>query len=503
MLCLSGLLQQALRRYGEAPALLTPEGDHTYRELDLASQRLASFLAQNGIGAGDRIALHLRSCAEYVIADLAILKLAAVKVPLNELMSPSELAYCLEHSEASVLISHASLPRPAGDDTRLSLRITVPDKTVLPEGWTVWDQALSEGAPDYEPTRPYPDDLALIAYTGGTTGHPKGVCHSQHRLAVNLLASIISGDIGAGEVMLLATPLSHSAGYHLQGCLVQGGTVVLVTKFDPASFLALVRERAVTWTFAVPTMLYRLFDALAAGEVLPSRLRTIVYGAAPMSRERLQQGIALFGPVFLQLYGQTECPNFITTLSKKDHLQAALLASCGRAVPMLELRIVRFDGENGRPGEIGEVAVASPYLLLEYYRNVEATREALQGRWLHTGDLGYLDASGYLFLVDRAKDMIISGGMNIYSIEVEEVLRQHPAVRDAAVIGTPDADWGEAVTAFVTVRGPVKEIELRSFAKNILSAYKVPKRIVVIDDLPVTKFGKIDKKALRCKAGTN
>ena len=230
---------------------------------------------------------------------------------------------------------------------------------------------------------------------------------------------------------------------------------------------------------------------------VPSSLRTIVYGAAPMSQDRIQQGLALFGPIFLQLYGQTECPNFITTLSKNDHLQTSLLASCGRAVPMLELRIIKFDGETAGVGEVGEVAVASPYLLVEYYKNPKATGEALQGRWLHTGDLGYLDDRGYLFLVDRAKDMIISGGMNIYSIEVEEALRQHPAVRDAAVIGTPDLDWGESVSAFITARGPVDEAELRSFAKTILSAYKVPKRIVVLDDLPVTKFGKVDKKILR------
>lgn len=498
MLCLSDLLQQALRRYGEAPALVTPNGNFTYRELDDASWRLASFMAGHGIGAGDRIALHLRNGHEYVIADLAVLKLAAVKVPLSQIMSPSELAYCVEHSETAVLISHASLPRLADGDAHLSLRIAVPDQAPVPEGWICWEQALFEGEQTFVPPRPRPEDLAMIAYTGGTTGFPKGVCHSQHRLAVNLLASIISGDIRADEVMLLATPLPHSAGYFLQSCLVQGGKVVLVAKFEPAAFLTAAREQAVTWTFAVPTMLYRLFDALAVGERALEDLRTIVYGAAPMSRERLEQGLVLLGPVFLQLYGQTECPNFITTLAKADHLQAGLLASCGRAVPMLDLRIVKADGEVAQAGEVGEVEVASPYLLLEYHKNPAATAQALEDRWLRTGDLGYLNDSRYLFLVDRAKDMIISGGMNVYSVEVEAALRQHRAVLDAAVIGVPDLDWGESVTAFVTMLEPVDEEELRCFAKTILSAYKVPKRFVQIGEMPLTKFGKIDKKALRC-----
>ena len=305
MLCLSDLMQQALRRYSDALALVTPSGSFTYRELDHASSRLASFMAGHGISAGDRIALHLRNGHEYVIADLAILKLTAVKVPLSQLMSPSELTYCVEHSETKVLISHASLPRLAGGDAHISLRIAVPDQTPIPEGWSCWERALFEGEETFVPPRPQPENLAMIAYTGGTTGFPKGVCHSQHRLAINLLASIICAEVRSDEVMLFATPLPHSAGYFLQSCLVQGGKAVLLAKFEPAIFLIAAREHAVTWTFAVPTMLYRLFDALEGSESALEDLRTIVYGAAPMDRARLEQGLVLLGPVFLQLYGQT------------------------------------------------------------------------------------------------------------------------------------------------------------------------------------------------------
>lgn len=495
-LTLSALLSQAMTRYGDGLALIEGDRRFTYRDLDARAGELAAFLRGEGVGRGDRIALHLRNCAEYVVADLAILKLCAVKVPLNELMSPVELAYCLDHSEATVLISHASLPLAADLPARLAVRISVADAAPPRSGSIAWEDARAP-ASGAAADRAGPDELALIAYTGGTTGHPKGVCHSQHRLAVNILATIICGDIRADEVMLLTTSLPHSAGYHLQGCLVQGGILVLAERFTPAQFVGLAQAHAVTWTFAVPTMLYRLLDHLGEDGAVPASLRTIVYGAAPMSRERLEQGLKRLGPIFIQLFGQTECPNFVTILSKADHLEARLLTSCGRPVAMLDVRIRKADGAIAAAGEVGEVEVASPYLLLEYYKNPAATAEALGDGWLKTGDLGYLDAGRYLFLVDRAKDMIVSGGMNVYSVEVEAALRQHPDILDAAVIGVPDPDWGEGVVAFVTVAQAIGEAEVRAFAKTLLGAYKVPKRVLVRDALPLTKYGKIDKKALR------
>lgn len=496
-LCLSDLIEQAIRRYGDATALITTDERLSYRQLDERARQLAGFLQEKGIRRGERVALHLRNGAEYVIADLAILKLKAVKVPLNELMAPSELEYCLWHSEAAAVISHASLPVAPTGMEQLAVRISVADAQPARADWTNWDEAVSHSREFIPGLAAKPDDMALIAYTGGTTGHPKGVHHVQHRLALNLLAHVICGDVRADEVMLLTTPLPHSAGYHLQACLLQGGTIVLATRFDLESFVALANRHHVTWTFAVPTMLYRLFDYLAETGKMPGSLRTIVYGAAPMSKERLEEGLGTLGPVFLQLFGQTECPNYITTLSKADHLDPGLLPSCGRAVAMLDLRIRKSDGAIAGPGEVGEVEVSSPYSLVEYYKNPEATASAIKDGWLRTGDLGYLDRNRYLFLVDRAKDMIISGGMNVYSVEVEAALRQHEAIRDVAVIGCADADWGEAVVAFVVAGRQVSEEELGAFAKTILSKYKVPKRFIFVEALPVTKYGKIDKKVLR------
>ncbi len=487
----ASLLIGAIRRHGARTALVVGEQTLTYADLDGLSDRLAGYLSRQGLGRGARIALHLRNSAEYVVAELAILKLAAVRIPLNELMSRPELAYCLQHAGAQVLIAHAGLPQPEViNNAPAVLRVSVPDDMPARPGEIAWNEVIS-AAPLEALIVAAPDDTAILAYTGGTTGHPKGVRHVYGRMAINLLAHVVCGDVRSDEVMLLTTPLPHSAGYHMAACLLQGGVTVLQPRFEAAGFLdACARYRA-TWTFAVPTMLYRLLDAIGEDAPDVSSLRTVVYGAAPMSRPRLEEALSKLGPVFLQIYGQTECPNFITSLSKDDHLNPVLLASCGRAVPFVEVRTAP-----SAEAPVGEVEVRSPYLLREYFKDADATAAAVDDGWLRTGDLGYLD-NGYLFLVDRAKDMIITGGMNVYSSEVETALRQHEAVREVAVIGLPDADWGEAVTAVVVLEGETSSAALRVFAKNLLSAYKVPKTIVFADDLPLTTYGKVDKKRLR------
>ncbi|MFD1190802.1 class I adenylate-forming enzyme family protein [Phenylobacterium conjunctum] len=488
----SGLLIKSIRGHGSRRAVLADGRAYSYADLDAASDGLAGHLRALGLGRGARVALHLRNGVEYPIAELAILKLAAVRVPLNELMGREELAYCLRHAAADVLISHADLPTPQAEPGEVLARhrISVPAAGTVRPGETPWDAAVSAKPLDGIVVAAA-DDTAVIQYTGGTTGHPKGAHHTYGRIGVCLLAHVVCGDIRSDEVMLLTTPLPHSAGFHMAACFLQGGYVVLEERFDAARFAEICEQHSVTWTFAVPTMLYRLLDQLEEGGGRRLSLRTVVYGAAPMSRPRLEEALAKLGPVFVQIYGQTECPNFITTLTKHDHLDPALLTSCGRPVPFVDLRVRRDD-----EGPVGEVEVRSPYLLTEYYGNAEATAAALSDGWLKTGDLGYL-RDGYLFLVDRAKDMIITGGMNVYSSEVESALRQHEAVREVAVIGMPDADWGEAVTAVIVPAADTSPASLRAFAKTRLSAYKVPKTVVLVEELPLTTYGKIDKKRLR------
>lgn len=494
-LCLGDLLIDAIRRHGERPALVTAARSLTFSQLDAESTALAASLRRRGIAKGDSVALHLRNCAEYVIADLAILKLGAVKIPLNELMGVDELSYCLEHASVRALVRHSDLPeasrKPACLIHTLSLASSL--ETPIP-----LDEPDSEAGSSFERAKLNPGDVAVIAYTGGTTGKPKGVLHIQSTLAVNQFAHIVCGDVRSDERMLLVTPLPHSAGYHLQACLIQGGCAILASKFDPASFVETCRRHRVTWTFAVPTMIYRLLDYLQTHSQPLTDLRTFVYGAAPMSLERLEEALVAFGPVFIQIYGQTECPNFITALSKEDHLDRSLLSSCGRPVPFLGLTL-----HDTSDAGVGEIEVRSPYNLVEYYRNAEATQQALVGGALRTGDLARVDDRGFVFLVDRAKDMIISGGMNVYCVEVESALREHESVRDAAVIGMPDADWGERVVAAITVEGAADADEIRRFARGKLSAYKTPKEVHILPALPLTTYGKIDKKALRAKLSSS
>lgn len=486
----SQLLLTSLRRHSRRPAITVDEQSWSYAQIDEMSDRLAAFLAAQGVGPGIAVAVHLRNGCEYVVAEFAILKLAAIRVPLNELMGIPELTYCLEHSGAKVLITHWDLPKAGrAKNGPIEVIVGLESSEQLASGQLNWSDAMAKQT-SVERITARADDTAIIAYTGGTTGRPKGVRHTYGRMAWNLFSHINCLDIRAEEVMLLTTPLPHSSGYHMVAGFLQGAHIVIEPKFDPDRFFELCRQLGVTWTMMVPTMLYRLLDHPAAGSVDHSALATIVYGAAPINRARLEEGLQKFGKIFLQIYGQTECPNLITTLSKDDHTNPDLLTSCGQAVPLVELRL--------RPDEsgAGEVEVRSPYLLKEYYKDPVVTNEALRDGWLKTGDLARLE-NGYLFLVDRAKDMIITGGMNVYSTEVEGVLREHHGVREAAVVGIPDPDWGEAVTAVVIANdGSIPE-EIRKFAKARLSAYKVPKSVHIITEMPLTQYGKIDKRRLR------
>lgn len=501
-LTLADLLRRALARSATRTALRVGDASWTYSDLDSMSDSLASGLSRLGIAQGDFVALYLKNSAEYVVADLAILKIGAIKVPLNEYQSASEAAYILQDTSAATLVAHQSLV--AGLATVFAKHVSLPriicvpeeacETPRLPHHW--WDEVL-ENEP-FAAADTSPEDIALITYTGGTTGRPKGVVQRQASLAVNLWAHVTAGEIGASEVMLLATPLPHSAGYHLQAGLLQGSEIVLHGKFDPATFCSVIEQCKVTWTFLVPTMIYRLLDHLELAAQDHSSLRTVVYGAAPMSGAQLKRAIEKFGHCFIQLYGQTECPNYITVLGKDDHRNPNLHESCGKAVPFVDLATSASD----RKG-LGEVIVRSPYMLSEYFDNPESTRLALKDGWLHTGDIGYINEEGYLFLKDRAKDMIISGGMNVYTSEVEQVIKRHPAVADAAVVGLPHEDWGEMVHAVVETRNhdEVSEDALIDYCKGRLSTYKVPKTIEFRAALPLTAYGKVDKKVLRSNPG--
>ncbi|MCC5857197.1 MAG: long-chain-fatty-acid--CoA ligase [Ectothiorhodospiraceae bacterium] len=506
-LTLKSLFTSAMRRHGERTAVVFEGRELSYAELFRQSCRVAHAMIAAGVVPNTRVALMMSNCTEFAVADQAIVQSGAAKVPLNDMLGEDEIRYIVADSGARLAVVGPSffdlVQRNRGHWPELTTIVGLADADACPEGVIPWQAFLATGQDGVPQVDVSPDDLARVTYTGGTTGMPKGVMHSQRSATLNMYAHVMEIGLQDDERLLLSSPLPHSAGALMMAGLIKGATHFIERRFDPETVVRRIEEDGVTFTFLVPTMIYRVLDWIGDSSRNLSSLRTIMYGAAPITVERLTQGLSVFGPVFMQLYGQSEVPNFITRLRREDHrLDEHLvhrLKSCGQPAIMAEVRIV---DDNGRPvptGESGEIAVRAPYTMLGYHGLPEKTAETLVGGWLHTGDIGKQDADGYVYLLDRKKDMIISGGMNVYSVEVESVVQSLPGVSQAAVVGLPDADWGEAVTACVvpeagaelTARGVMEA------CRDRLSAYKRPKNVFFLDAMPLTTYGKLDKKTLR------
>lgn len=498
------LFVRSLIRHGARPCLIAGDRRLTYAELDLLSNRLANALAARGVRHGDVVAFYLRNGVEVLAADLAIMKLGAVRTPLNEMLSADDVAYMLDHSGAKAFIAHASfaeaLAQASAEVAAVPIRLIVADDAA-PEGFDDFDEAVA-AASDAPPPRPAlsADDRMMLAYTGGTTGRSKGVVHRMGPLALNFFCHQMCSEIAADDHLLVHSPLAHAAGFFALTGLLIGAKITIAPRFDPGELLRQIEEEGVTWTFMVPTMIYRVLDHPEVKTRDLSGLRTIFYGAAPITAARLREGLAAFGPVFKQLYGQTEAPNFIAALDKADHENPDLQRACGQPSLFSEVAIRDASGVELPRGEVGEITVRAPFTLAEYHDDPDKTAEAYHGDWLRTGDVGRQVESGHIFLVDRAKDMIISGGMNVYSTEVENVVQEHPSVAQVVVIGVPDEDWGEAVAALVVpAPGAFDPADVMAFAKSKLAKYKAPKRVEAIEAVPLTGYGKPDKKALRAQ----
>lgn len=479
----------------------------TYAELDSWADAVAAQLAGYGIGPGDPVAIYLHNCPAFFAVDIAIARLGAVKVPLNYMLPTGTVGHCLAKAKARVLVTGTRLAdaarSAASELPDLVLVEACEDELARPSANRVLvDQPTTDNKPARLPhldASVTPESPAALYFTGGTTGLPKGVLHSQASTLAFHYAQLLEAEISQDERLLLMTPLAHAAGLFGQSALIRGATIVLTDGFDADDTARMLTESRITWVFLVPTMIYRLIDILEGSES-HLELRTIVYGAAPIAPSRLEQALTLFGQVFVQLYGQTESPNWGTRLAKKDHdiSRPHLLGSCGQASIMADVKIVDDSGQTLDPTKTGEICLRTPYLLDRYIDAPEATAEKFLDGWIKTGDIGMLDESGYLYLLDRKSDMVISGGMNVYCREVEDVLATHPSIKDVAVIGIPHPDWGEAVHAVVTTdRGDFDADEVILWTRNRLAAYARPKSIEVVQTLPETPFGKVDKKVLR------
>jgi acyl-CoA synthetase (AMP-forming)/AMP-acid ligase II len=492
VLTLADPLEHARRLHAYRIALVDGDRRLTFAQLHARCVRLGVGLEDLGARSGDRIAIFSANSHRYVEAFCAIPMRGLIVVPLNTRLAEPELKAILKDSGARILITDRPAD-PLGDCVERV--VTIPDdyEDVL--------AAPSGGrAPLFDENEP-----AAIFYTGGTTGLPKGVILTHRNLVANATHKIVACSLRADDVFLAAAAMFHVAGVApLIGLLWVGATTVTVAPFDPDRCLDLVERHAVTVMMPVPTMLAALVAAQRKSPRNVSSLRMLGHAGSPIANAAIEAAHATFPSVELaQFYGATETSSIVTCL--RDEQQAIgtpLLGSCGRAVPGVAVRVARADGTECERGEAGEILVQGPNVTVGYWGNDEATTTALAGGWYHTGDVGVMREGEYLYVVDRLRDMIVSGGENVYSIEVEDVLQRHPAVIEAAVFGIPDPVWGEAVHAIVVVgEGALRDglvAELRDHCRKAIAGYKVPKQIELrAQPLPKSGPGKILKRALR------
>ena len=487
----------------DAPCLVVGgrvgERARSYADVQAFSYAIARALERAGIRPGDKVAILSANDPDAFACVFGISRAGAVWCPINprnaadenrELLAAFDCR-CLLYQQKFQPLVDAIAPRLP----ELAVRVCLETELV----------AFTAGVPSEPWQADAIDDVAMIVGTGGTTGRPKGVVLTGHNLEAMSAATLMGYPFRGRPVYLALAPLTHAAGVLCFPILAHGGEIVVMPAPDLGELLALIPRHRVTHLFLPPTLIYMLLADPRLDATDLSSLQCFWYGAAPMSAEKLEEALHRIGPVMAQLFGQSEAPMMISMLAPADHFHAdgsiarARLTSAGKPSPLTTVAIMGEDGALLPRGERGEIVVRGPLVMAGYYKDAAATREASRFGWHHTGDVGYLDADNYLFIVDRMKDMIISGGFNVYSAEVEQALMQHPAVQDCAVIGLPDDKWGERVVAVVQLRaGEVVDGDaLKAFVKSRIGSVKAPKQVELWPDLPRSKVGKVLKAEIR------
>ena len=472
----------------DAPCLV--EGDRTlsYGDVQDLSHRVAGALARDGIEPGAKVGILSSNHAVAFACVFGIARRGAVWCPINPRNELVETRALLELFDCECLIYHAAYA-PTAEQLGVRMKVCLDEL----DDWL----GESGGAAELE------DDLAMLVGTGGTTGLPKGVMLTSRNLETMTALTLTGYPFSGRPAYLALAPLTHAAGVLCFPVMTQGGRIVVMPTPDVGEFIALIERERITHTFLPPTLIYMVLAHEAISTTDLSSLQCFWYGAAPMSTARLEEALRVIGPM-AQLFGQSEAPMMVSMLPPAEHYNADgtvatnRLASAGRPAPLVTVGIMDPEGGELLPtGERGEIVVRGSLVMAGYYKNAEATEAASRHGWHLTGDVGYLDEDGYLFIVDRLKDMIITGGFNVYSAEVEQALMQHPAVRDCAVVGLPDDKWGERVTAVIESSAEVRPDELVAFVKARIGSVKAPKQVELWQQLPRSRVGKVLKADIR------
>ena len=488
---LFALLDQAAARFGDRGALYLGERQRcTWAELRDRVLRLATSIG--GLGAaGARIAVASENCPEIVELMFAIWAAERVFVPINYKLHPREMEQIFDDAGVTQVFASAKIAEG------LTALTTVPIEVIGADGY----ESRFAAMPSAPPENTDPATLAWLFYTSGTTGRSKGAMLSHRNLIAMTVAHLADFDSPDENCSLIhGAPMSHGSGLYVAPYVLRGARQVVPASgaFEPDEFLDLSEFHPGCSAFLAPTMVQRLVQT---GRARPRNLKTVVYGGGPMYVDSLKKAMAAFGPIFVQLYGQGEAPMTITGLRRADHLDAddAILGSVGYARSGVDVAVLATDGSPAGVDQIGEIVCRGDVVMAGYWKNPDATASTLRDGWLHTGDMGSFDACGFLTLRDRSKDVVISGGSNIYPREVEEVLIGHPGVSEACVVGTPDQEWGEVVVAFIV--GSASADELDAYLLERIARFKRPKRYEFIDEIPKNSYGKVLKRELRERLG--
>ncbi|MCX4846074.1 class I adenylate-forming enzyme family protein [Streptomyces sp. NBC_00893] len=498
---LTWMLEKSARTSGAKPAVVSDLGSMTYAELLSASKRAAAVLRDRGVRPGDRVGVMMYNTPAFAVAAFGIWRAGAALVPINHKLTAHEVAYVVGHAKVRVAVVAEELAGRMGEGAPDVVALTTSDT-----GSGEFDLGVAQ-AQEWQGVEVGPDAVAQVLYTSGTTSAPKGCLHSHRGLSSVPAYTTAATGLRRDDRFLIAMPIWHAAPLNnwFLSMIYLGGTVVLLKEYQPVAFLEAVQKHRATAFFGAPIAYLAPLKTLeAAGRDLSgfdlSSMRLWAYGGAPLGARTVRMLQDAYGSDrFYQVYGMTEMGPVGSALYPDEQVTKAGSIGAG-GMPGVDIRVVTADGSDARAGQTGELWLRSGTRMIGYLDDPVATERAFDGDWYRSGDLARVDEDGYLFIVDRLKDVVITGGENVFSPEVEEAVRQHPAVQDCAVIGRPHEEWGETVVAVVEANAAVTLDELRRFLAATLAKYKIPRELVVLPSLPRTPSGKVMKHVLREQA---